>query len=362
MFDRAEQIRFCTSRDGVRIAYAVCGNGPPLVWSPHWVRHLKYDWVGPLWRPWLELLTRHHTVIRYDWRGCGLSDREGVAFDPHSHYEDLEAVIAAAGFERFALFGVGHGARIGMTYAARFPSRVSRLVLSGVSACGRVARGQTPEEAAEEETRVNAMALGWQTDTPAYAQFFTTFHVPDASAEQSRSYNELLRLATSPANAVAMMRSFHRADVRDSVSNVRCPTLVMHSRDDSIIPFEWGREVAAQIPEAFLVPLESRNHVLVPDEPAWPHMIEALDDFLLARSGAPIAVPVALDKLTQREDEVLELVAQGLDNTTIGKRLGISERTARNHVSTILSKLGVNSRAKAIVRAREAGFGQKPAK
>ena len=359
MSDRAEQIRFCTSRDGVRIAYAVCGNGPPLVWSPHWMRHLKYDWVGPLWRPWLELLTRHHTVIRYDWRGCGLSDREGVALHPHSHYEDLEAVIAAAGFERFSLFGMGHGTRIGMAYAARFPTRVSRLVLSGASTCGRVARGQTPEEAAEEEIRLNAMALSWQTDTPAYARFFTTFHFPDANADQYRAHNELLRLATSPANAVAMMKSFHRADVRDSIANVRCPTLVMHSRDESIIPFDWGREVAAQIPDARFVPLESRNHVLLPHEPAWPQMVEAIDEFLLARSDASIAAPMALDKLTQREDEVLELVAKGLDNSTIGKRLGISERTARNHVSTILSKLGVNSRAQAIVRAREAGFGQK---
>jgi DNA-binding CsgD family transcriptional regulator/pimeloyl-ACP methyl ester carboxylesterase len=290
-----------------------------------------------------------------------LSDREGITFPLHSHYEDLEAVIAAAGFERFALFGMGHGTRIGMAYAGRFPSRVSRLVLSGASTCGRAARGQTPEEATEEEIRLNAMALSWQTDTPAYAQFFTTFHIPDANAEQRRSYNELLRLATSPANALAIMRSFHRADIRDSISNVRCPTLVMHSRGECIIPFEWGREVAAQIPEALFVPLESRNHVLVPDEPAWPHMVEALGDFLRARSDAPIAVPAALDKLTRREDEVLELVAQGLDNTTIGKRLGISERTARNHVSTILSKLGVSSRAQAIVRAREAGLGQKSA-
>ena len=203
------------------------------------------------------------------------------------------------------------------------------------------------------------MALSWQTDTPAYAQFFTSFHLPDANAEQCRSYNELLRLTMSPANAVAMMRSFHRADVRASVSNVRCPTLVMHSRGDCIIPFNWAREVAAQIPGASFVLLESRNHVIVPCEPAWQQLVEALDGFLLAKSSTH--VPTAFDVLTDREDEVLELVAQGLDNTMIGKRLGISERTARNHISTILSKLGVNSRAQAIVRAREAGFGQKPA-
>ena len=358
MSDRVEQIRFCTSRDGTRIAYAICGDGPPLVWSPHWVRHLKYDWVGPLWPPWLELLTRRHTLVRYDWRGCGLSDREGVAFDPKCHDEDLEAVIAAAGFERFALFGMGHGTRIGIAYAARFPTRVGRLILFGASTCGRVARGQTREEAAEEETRLNAMELGWQTDTPAYAQFFTSFHVPDANAEECRSYNELLRLTTSPANAGALMRSFHRGDVRNHVPKVRCQTLVLHSRGDCIIPLEWGREVAAQIPGARFVPLESRNHVILPSEPAWPQLVTAINDFLIARDE-PLGEVAALDKLTARENDVLELMAQGLDNTTIGKRLGISERTARNNVSIILSKLGVNSRAQAIVRAREAGLGHK---
>jgi pimeloyl-ACP methyl ester carboxylesterase/DNA-binding CsgD family transcriptional regulator len=358
----AEQIRFCTSRDGTRIAYAVCGEGPPLIWAPHWVRHLKYDWIGPLWPPWLALLTRNHTVVRYDWRGCGLSDRDGLEFDPKRHIEDLEAVIAASGFHRFVLFGMGHGTRLSMAYAAQFPARVDRLVLCGSSTCGRVARGQTPQERAEEDTRLRAVELGWQTDTPAYGQFFTSLHLPDADVEEIRSYNDLLRLTTSPANAVALMRSFHRADVRDSVPKVRCPTLVIHGRGDCIIPFEWGRAVAAQIPAARFVLLDSRNHVILASEPAWPQLVAAIDDFLLAKDRASGCVPAALNKLTAREDQVLELVAQGLDNTTIGRRLGISERTARNHVSTILSKLGVNSRAKAIVRAREAGFGQKAEK
>jgi pimeloyl-ACP methyl ester carboxylesterase/DNA-binding CsgD family transcriptional regulator len=356
----AEQIRFCTSRDGTRIAYAICGQGPPLVWAPHWVRHLKYDWTGPLWRPWLELLTQHHTVVRYDWRGCGLSDRDGVDFDPEHHYQDMEAVIAACGVERFVLFGMGHGARTAINYAARFPGRVSRLVLSGSSICGRVARGQSPQDAQEEETRLKAVELGWQSDTPAYGQFFTSLHMPDASTEQIHSYNELLRLTTSPANAVALMRSFHRGDVRDSVPKVRCPTLVLHSRGDCIIPFDWGRAVAAQIPGARFVPVDSRNHVNVDSEPAWSQVAAAIGDFLLARHESPPNA-ATFDGLTAREMDVLELVAQGLDNTTIGARLGISERTARNYVSIILSKLGVNSRAQAIVWAREAGLGRKAA-
>ena len=183
--------------------------------------------------------------------------------------------------------------------------------------------------------------------------------MPDASAEQSQAFADLVRRTTSPTNAVALLQAVFRIDVREIVPKVRCPTLVLHSRGDSIIPFEQGRSVAGLIPGARFVPLESRNHILLDTEPAWQQFVEALDDFLPAPPAKPApGSQFPLDELTPRECEVLELVAQGLDNGTIGARLGISERTARNHVSTILSKLGVNSRAQAIVRAREAGFGR----
>lgn len=354
----AEQIRFCASRDDTRIAYTICGSGPPLVWAAHWVQHLKVDRESPVWRPWLGLLTRRHTLIRYSWRGCGLSDRDEVEFAHDRYVEDLEAVIDAAGAERFVLFGMSSGARISITYAVRNPKRVSQLVLLGASPCGRVARGQNRAQAEEEETRLKAIELGWATATPAYGQFFTTLHIPDATAEQFRSYNELLRMTTSPANAVAIMRSLHRADVRDIVPKVRCPTLVLHSRGDSIIPFDEGRTVAAQVPGARFVPLESRNHLVLDSEPAWRQLTEAMDDFLPASAKKPVAAThLRVGDLTAREHQVLELVAQGLDNEAIGTRLTISEKTVRNHVSAILSKLDLNSRVQAVVRAREAGFG-----
>jgi pimeloyl-ACP methyl ester carboxylesterase/DNA-binding CsgD family transcriptional regulator len=357
----AEQIRFSTSRDGARIAYAICGAGPPLVHAPHWVHHLKFDWDGPVWRPWLAVLTRRHTLVRYDWRGCGLSDREGVEFDPETYVEDLDAVIETAGVERFALFGMSHGSRTAMTYAVRHPERVSHLVLMGSSPCGRVVRGQSPQQAEEEQTRLKAIELGWTNETPAYGQFFTSLHMPDATAEQFRSYNDLLRLTTSPGNAVALMRSFHRADIREIVPKIRCPALVLHSRRESIIPFDEGRTVAALIPGARFVPLESRNHVLLNTEPAWQQFVAALDDFLPATALKSAATTgLMIDDLTAREHQVLELVAQGLDNEAIGARLKISDKTVRNHVSIILSKLGVNSRVQAVVRAREAGFGNRP--
>jgi pimeloyl-ACP methyl ester carboxylesterase/DNA-binding CsgD family transcriptional regulator len=357
----AEQIRFCTSRNGARIAYATCGAGPPLVHAPHWVHHLKFDWDSPVWRPWLAMMTRRHTLVRYDWRGCGLSDREGVEFDSESYLADLEAVIEAAGVERFALFGMSQGSRTAMTYAVRHPERVSHLVLLGSSPCGRVVRGQSPQQAEEEQTRLKAIELGWTNETPAYSQFFTALHIPDATTEQTRSYNDLLRLTTSPGNAVALMRSFHHVDIRDVVPRVRCPTLVLHSRRESIIPFDEGRTVAALVPGARFVPLESRNHVPLDTEPAWQQFVAALDDFLpVAAPKSAATADLMIDDLTAREHQVLELVAQGLDNEAIGARLKISDKTVRNHVSIILSKLGVNSRVQAVVRAREAGFGSRP--
>jgi pimeloyl-ACP methyl ester carboxylesterase/DNA-binding CsgD family transcriptional regulator len=354
----AEQIRFCASRDDTRIAYTTCGSGPPLVWAAHWVQHLKVDWDSPVWGPWLRLLTRRHALIRYSWRGCGLSDRDEVQFAHDRYVEDLEAVIDAAGAERFVLFGMSSGARISMTYAVRHPMRVSQLVLLGSSPCGRVARGQSKAMAEEEETRLKAVEIGWTNATPAYGQFFTALHIPDANAEQMCAYNELLRFTTSPANAVAIMRSLHRADVRDIVPKVNCPALVMHSRGDSIIPFDEGRRVAAQIPGARFVPLESRNHLIVDSEPAWQQVTHAMDEFLPASTNKPSTVTrLRVGELTVREHQVLELVAQGLDNEAIGTRLKISEKTVRNHVSVILAKLDVNSRVQAVVCAREAGFG-----
>jgi DNA-binding NarL/FixJ family response regulator len=251
------------------------------------------------------------------------------------------------------------GSAISMTYAVRHPERVSHLVLYASYVRNQLTGSPTPKQMEEAEARLKMMELGWPNDTPAYGQFYTSLHMPDASAEQSRSFADLVRRTTSLPNAVAMLRTFFRIDVREIVPKVRCPTLVLHARGDSIIPFEQGRSAAGLIPGARFVPLESRNHVLLDTEPAWRQFVEALDDFLPAPPIEPVAgSQLRLGELTPREHEVLELVAQGLDNTTIGARLGISERTARNHVSAILDKLGVGTRAQAIVRAREGGFGR----
>jgi pimeloyl-ACP methyl ester carboxylesterase/DNA-binding CsgD family transcriptional regulator len=353
-----QQIRFCVSRDGTRIAYATCGAGPPLVWLGHFVRHLNLDWECPVWRPWLSLLTRFHTLVRYDYRGCGLSDRQGVEFSIEKHIQDVEAVVEAAGLESFALFAQAGGGFMALPYAARHPQRVNRLVLHGCQARGRLVRGMPAEAAKESEALFKLIEFGWRNEGATYGQFFTTLHMPDASADRCRAYSDLLRLTTSPVNAVALLRAFFEADVLDAASRVRSPTLVLHAREDPIIPFDEGRLVASLIPGARFVPLESRNAVLQETEPAWQPFVEALDEFIPAPHPKPDGSLSTLGDLTAREHQVLELIAQGLDNGTIGLQLGISERTARNHVSTIFSKLGVNKRAQAIVRAREAGFGR----
>jgi pimeloyl-ACP methyl ester carboxylesterase/DNA-binding CsgD family transcriptional regulator len=360
MSQSLQQIRFCKSRDGTRIAYASCGAGPPLLWLGHWVRQLDLDWECPVWHPWLSLLTRRHTLIRYDYRGCGLSDRKGVEFSVEKLVEDVEAVVLAAGLKSFALLAQAGGGFMALPYAARHPQHVNRLVLHGCQARGRLVRGMPVEAAKESEAVLKLAEFGWRTEGATYGQFFTTLHMPEASADRCRAYSDLLRLTTSPANAAALLRVFFEADVLEVAPQVCSPTLVLHAREDPIIPFDEGRLVASLIAGAQFIPLESRNSILQETERAWQVFVDAIEDFLQApetKQGG--SLNVLLGDLTAREHQVLELIAQGLDNSTIGVRLGISDRTARNHVSMIFSKLGVNKRAQAIVRAREAGFGRK---
>jgi pimeloyl-ACP methyl ester carboxylesterase/DNA-binding CsgD family transcriptional regulator len=361
MSARSQHVRFCTSRDGTRIAFATRGSGPPLVRAAHWLSHLNHETHCPLWGPWLSLLSRRHTLIRYDGRGCGLSDREVADFSLDRCIEDLDAVVESAGISRFVLVGATIGGMTALAYAARHPERVSHLVIIGGLAVGRMVR-DPPEQVEEAGLELKAIEIGWRNDNPAFRQFFTSQFIPDSTPEQARSLNELLRLASTPETAIKRLRPFHHVDLREIAAKVQCPTLVFHSRADARIPFEQGRALASLIPDARFVALESRNHWVVETEPAWTQFAGALDSFLPGVPQAPDRVEAAvLEPLTSRELQVIELMAAGLDNGTIGKRLGISEKTVRNRVSAIFSKVGVKSRAQAIVWAREAGFGRKTA-
>jgi pimeloyl-ACP methyl ester carboxylesterase/DNA-binding CsgD family transcriptional regulator len=350
-----EQIRFCKSADGAQIAYGQSGSGAPLVWIPHWAHHLRLDQESIVWKPWLAAFASRFSVLRYDFRGCGLSDRKPKEFSYKRYVEDFEAVVRAGAPERFSIFAMsGAGGAIAIDFASRFPSRVKRLVLFAPHRRGRVAGQITPEQASEAQARLKLIELGWYNRNPAYARFFTSLHIPDATQEQDRDYNDLLRATTTPDNAAAIISSFWRVDVARALTRVRSRTLVLHARGDLVIPFEEGRAVAVAIANSEFVPLESGNHVLLASEPAWSDFAAAIEGFL-CEHPANAARPI--EGLTARERQILELLAQGLDNQRIAKQLDLAEKTVRNQVSMILSKLSASNRAEAIVRARKAGYG-----
>jgi pimeloyl-ACP methyl ester carboxylesterase/DNA-binding CsgD family transcriptional regulator len=343
-----QSLRFCTSPDGTRIAIASIGSGPPLVRAAHWLSHVEHDLLSPVWRPWLDALARHHCYIRYDQRGCGLSDSEVADFSLDAWVDDLTAVVDSLQLRRFPLIGMSQGGAVAIAYAIRHPEKVSHLVLMGAYARGARQRTENPATLLEAETLVNLIRVGWGRDNPAFRQVFTNQFIPGGTPQQHQWWNELERLTASPENAARTLDAFHRVDVTALASQLRVPTLVLHARGDARVPFDEGRRLAALIPGARFVPLDSNNHVLLDSEPAWDHFLGELHGFL----GTPSAEGEGAQALTPAEREVLRLVAQGLDNTAIAQQLHKSEKTVRNQVSSIFDKLGVRTRAEAIVHVR----------
>ena len=355
-----QQIRFCNTNDGVRLAYAIVGKGSPLLKASNWLSHVEYDWRSPVWHPFLTQLARNRTVIRYDERGCGLSDWNVADLSFESFVRDLEAVADAIGLRRFPLLGISQGGPIAVAYAVRHPERVSHLILYGAYARGRLHRDPMPTQRIELEVLLDLIRVGWGRENPAFRQVFTSLFIPGGSLEQVRWFNDLQRASTSPENAARLVAELSTIDVRDLAPKVACPTLVLHSREDANIPYEEGRLLAALIPGARFVTLESRNHLLLEGEPALRQFMVEVDDFLgTGVEPAAGAIPaVCFAALTARETEILDLIARGLDNTEIAPRLQISGKTLRNHITSIFAKLGLTSRAQAIVRARDAGLGR----
>lgn len=275
-----QHIAFCRAVDGIRLAYAVAGEGPPLVRAANWMTHLGYDIESPVWRHWVRDLSRNHTFIRYDERGCGLSDWEANDFTFDDWVADLESVVEALGLERFPLLGVSQGGAVAVAYAARHPERVSSLVL-----CGAYARGRAVRAGSEEEKRAAALDLelarvGWGRDDPAFRQVFAAQFLPDGTRADWAAFDQLQRRTTSPDNAVRFLTEFARIDVREQARELRCPTLIMHSRDDHRVPMRFGEELAALIPDSRLVALASNNHLLTATEPAWQVFRDELRAFL----------------------------------------------------------------------------------
>ncbi|BBY30422.1 alpha/beta fold hydrolase [Mycolicibacterium sediminis] len=275
-----QHIAFCRAADGVRLAYGVAGEGPPLVRAANWMTHLGYDIESPVWRHWVRDLAAHHTFIRYDERGCGLSDWEAGDFTFDDWVDDLETVVEALGLDSFPLLGVSQGGAVAVAYAARHPGRVTHLVLCGAYARGRAVRATSDEENRAAALDLDLARVGWGRDDPAFRQVFAAQFLPDGSRADWEAFDHLQRRTTSADNAVRFLEEFARIDVRDDAGAVACPTLVLHSRDDHRVPVRYGEELAALIPRSRLVELASSNHLLVEGEPAWQVFCDEVEAFL----------------------------------------------------------------------------------
>ncbi len=280
---RKQSIGFCRARDGVRIAYATVGTGPPLVKAANWLNHLELDWNSPIWGRTFAACARGRTFIRYDERGNGLSDWEVRDISFEAFVRDLETVVDALGLDRFPLLGISQGGAVCVEYAVRHPERVSGLILIAAYATGwRI--GASPEEQARREAVLTLTRHGWGGPNPAYRRIFSQTFMPDSSPADLEWFDEFQRQCTSPENAVRFQEAFGHIDVRASLPRVTAPTIVFHARADQRISMEQGRELAIGIPGAEFVPLDSKNHILLGHEPAWLECVRRAGDFLDAHN------------------------------------------------------------------------------
>lgn len=353
-----QRISFCTTSDGVRIAYAVAGSGPPLIRVGGWLTHVERDWGSPVWQHWLRALTHSHTLARFDIRGSGLSDHDVAEQGLEAWIRDLEAVVDSLGWKRFSLIGLCQGGPIALLYAFRHPQRVSRLALYNAYTNGAFTSGASERNKEGAEALASMIKIGWGRKTGAFRELFARLLSPRHDMEQIDWWDELQRTTASPENAARLWRGFHEIDIRDVLPHIHTPTLVAHVEGDAMVPFELGRSLASQLPEAHFLPLKGANHILQLEDSSWPIFIGELRRFLADVPATPgnWAAPW-VGELTSRQRMVLNLVARGQSNTEIAQALSIATKTVRNHVSAICGNLDIPTRAQLIVQAREKGFG-----
>lgn len=350
----SQSFRFAQLPAGARIAWTRSGppGAPTLVRVAHWLTNVEYDLRSPIWRPWVERLSRSFGLVRYDERGCGLSGDDPRPRGLEPWVEELEAVVDAAvdaaREPKVALLGFSGAAAIAIAYAVRHPERVSRLVILGGFLHGASHRCRTAQERGYLEAQWRLVEFGWGRDDPAVREFFSSRFLPDATPEVRAGMNEQQRRSCDGPRAAEIMRARAELDVRALAPRVTVPTLVLHCEGDRAVPIELGHEIAASIPGARFESLPSANHVPLGHEPAFARFCDAVVDFVAGAGEAP--------RLTPRERELAGLVAQGLDNAQIAARLGVADKTVRNALSVLYAKLGVDSRARAVVRSRDLGL------
>ncbi len=273
-----QSISYCHSRDGTPIAFGSSGEGPALVRVGHWLTHLEYDWRSLFWQPFLSRLSSHFKVFRYDQRGSGLSQQKTERFNLEAFVEDLEAVVDAASLDQFILYGASQGAPVAVAYAARHPSRVSKLILQGGYATGRSLRANQVERE-QAEAMLTLIRTGWGQAGGHFLKAFSSIYIPDGTQEQIDALAELQRLSATPETAARIRETVDQFDVSDLLPDIRTPTLILHSRQDAVQPLEQGLELAQKIKDAQLHILESRNHVILEQEPEWDRLFDCLIGF-----------------------------------------------------------------------------------
>ena len=349
-----QSIRYLRTGDGVRLAWAEAGAGPTLVKAANWLTHLEYEWDSPVWRHWMQFFAMHYRFVRYDERGCGMTDWEFGDLSITTWADDLEAVVTAARpTAPIDLLGISQGAAAAIAFAVRHPEQVARLILYGGYAQGHARRDDG--SARRYRAMIELVRDGWASDNATFRQVFTSRFIPEATEQQVRWFNELCRKTVSPANAVRLMEARAELDVAALLPRVSTPTLVVHARGDEVVPVSAGHFLAAGIPDAQFIELDSRNHILLAEEPAWKRFCEVVLDFT-GQTEAPAEPSGPFAGLSEREREVLAHLSRGLANAEIAAHLGISEKTVRNHLTHLFDKLGVWSRAQAIVFARDHDF------
>ena len=348
-----QHVRYVTAPDGTRLAWAESGAGAVVVKAANWLTHLEYEWDSPVWKHWIQFFSDHARFVRYDERGCGMSEWRAGDLGMDQWTGDLDAVIGAARpGTPVTLLGISQGAATCIQYAIRHPERVARMILYGGYARGAWQRG-TPAAESAHRAMVELARVAWGKDNPTFRQVFTSRFIPGGTPEQLQWFNDLCLKTTTGEIVSSLLAARAVVDISASLGAVRTPTLVLHARGDEVCPLAEGRLLASAIPGAEFVELDSRNHILLAHEPAWQRFQEAVLAFLRGSAGVQDS---AFAALSGRERQVLALMAEGLTNSDIAQRLAISEKTVRNHASNLFDKLGVWSRAQAIVFARDRGF------
>jgi pimeloyl-ACP methyl ester carboxylesterase/DNA-binding CsgD family transcriptional regulator len=352
-----QRIAFARSKDKTTIAYALSGEGPPLVRAGTWLTHVHHDWESPIIGHWLRFMSERHTLVRYDPRGCGLSQTDVGTFTFDDWVADLEAVVDRLELQSFPLFGMSQGGAVAAEYAIRHPERVTHLTLYAPLVTGW--GGRTNAVSQQWQSMEKLVLTGWGEDNMAFPSMFAHLFLPQSPPETRQWYAELQRKMATKEVASRFMSVLADLSMFGRLKQVRVPTLVIQIARDQVVDPRSAPGIAGEIPGSEFVSIDSGNHILLEDEPGWQEF-KSIFTRHVPGAAAPARRDAAarerIEQLSKREQKILGEIAKGLNNREIAAGLFISEKTVRNHITSIFDKLGVSSRAQAIVMAKESGL------